>query len=83
MNERVTRADYPIWVKLSLIGVSGRNALWGYVVLSLLLGAAGAWAAFVDPRLWAAPALALAAIPYWLTIRWVDRHGSWDSDASR
>jgi hypothetical protein len=81
MEQRVARAQYPWWVKLSMMGVPGRGGLWGCVVLCLLLAIGGGYLSLVNAQYWLVTVLALAAaIPYWLTIRWVDRYGSWDGD---
>lgn len=67
-----------------MMGVPGRAGLWGFVVLCLLLGVGGVYVALRDAQYWLVTVLAFAAaIPYWLTIRWVDRYGSWDADERR
>ncbi len=73
----VPRRDYPWWVKLSMWGVPGRAGLWAFVALSLLCAAACVAYGFWDERFFAGGLFILSALPYWLTIRWVDRHGSW------
>jgi hypothetical protein len=50
---------------------------------SLLLSAGGVYLSLGDARLWPVSLFGFAAIPYWLTIRWVDRYGSWDGDRAR
>ncbi|HMI93156.1 MAG TPA: hypothetical protein VK509_17415 [Polyangiales bacterium] len=82
MDRRVSRSQYPLWVKASVWGVPGRAGLWGFVVFSLacaaLLLIRGAHTGrFLDLALM----MACAAAPYWLSIRWIDRHGSWDEEA--
>jgi hypothetical protein len=70
---------YPLWVKISLFGVPGRHGMWAFVVLSLALAIASAVYGFRDSRFfYASPAFLVAALLYWLAIRWVDRNGSWD-----
>jgi hypothetical protein len=78
VQQRVARKDYPWWVKLSLLGVPGRAGLWGCVALALGLGFTALYMAQRDGQLRPFVIVALAAIPYLLTIRWIDRHGSWD-----
>ena len=78
MEERVPRANYPWWVKLSLWGVPGRGGLWAYVVLSLVLAAGCVILGLRNPRFFAGGAFVLGALPYWMSIRWIDKHGSWD-----
>jgi hypothetical protein len=86
VNDRVPRELYPWWVKFSLLGVPGRRGQWFFVWLSL----ASAIACFAYGVLNAGRPLGilllligglgfpLAAAMYWLTIRWIDRRGSWD-----
>jgi hypothetical protein len=75
---RVPRESYPWWVKVSLWGVPGRVGLWSFVAISILAAAASIMYGFRDPRFFAGGALMLAALPYWRSIRWIDKHGSWD-----
>ena len=72
------RKDYPWWVKASMLGVPGRGGLWAFVVLSLAAAAACVAYGFWDRRFFIGGFFIFAALPYWLTIRWVDRHGSWE-----
>jgi hypothetical protein len=84
MADRVPREQYPWWVKFGLWGVPSRTGAWAFVGLSVLL-AVGCVAYAVlanDPRLYVGLLFLLAALAYWLAIRWVDRHGSWDRGAA-
>ena len=84
MAERIPREHYPWWVKFSLWGVPGREAAWAFVVLSIV-AAAGSTAYAVtmgDRRAFVGILFLLAALIYWLSIRWVDRHGSWQRERS-
>jgi len=81
MERRVAPKDYPWWVKLSMLGVPGRAGLWGSVAVSLLLSAGALYLSQSDARARPFTLIALAALPYWLSIRWVDRHGSWGGAA--
>jgi len=79
MDRRVSRSEYPLWVKASVWGIPGRGGVWAFVVFSLacaaLLLMRGAHTGrFLDVGF----LLACAAVPYWLSIRWIDRNGSWD-----
>ena len=79
MAERIPRSQYPFWVKLSIWGVPGRAGLWAFVMLSLACAIALFFYGLRSPLLLVlAPIMACAAVPYWLSIRWIDRHGSWD-----
>ena len=80
MEGRVPRANYPWWVKVGLWGVPGRGGLWAYVVICLFAGVASIAFGFRDSRFSIGGLFALGALPYWLTIRWMDRHGSWNDD---
>jgi hypothetical protein len=77
-EERVARANYPWWVKLSLLGVPGRGGLWAYVAICLAAGVGSVVFGLHDARFKIGGVFALGALPYWLSIRWIDRHGSWD-----
>jgi hypothetical protein len=80
MAEPIPRSRYPLWVKLSLLGVPGRRGLWAFVALSLAAAIACALYGFRDSRSFYLPApFVAAAFLYWSAIRWVDRHGSWDA----
>jgi hypothetical protein len=85
MHDPVPRERYPWWVKFSLIGVSGRGGQWIFVWLSLASAVAciaygllnldrtlGTFVLFIGGI-----GFPLAAAMYWLTIRWIDRHGTW------
>lgn len=78
----IPRERSPWWVKLGLWPWPSRAAVWAWVWISLLSAAAAcgfaAWAS--HPRWWAGLLFLVSALMYWLTIRWVDRHGSWQSD---
>ena len=79
MADRIDRDDYPWWVKLSLWGVpGGRAGQWFFVGLSIACALVGILLGFWDLRFFLGGLFLLSALMYWLTIRWVDRHGSWD-----
>jgi hypothetical protein len=81
MEERVPRSQYPWWVKVSIMGVPGRVGLWAFVALSLAVTIASAIYAFWDQRFfYVVIAGAFATLMYWLSIRWIDRHGSWEDN---
>ena len=79
--ERVPRIGYPWWVKLSLWGVPGRAGLWAFVALSVAASVGCVVYGFWDRRFFFVVGFLFSALMYWLSIRWVDRHGSWASDA--
>jgi hypothetical protein len=81
MGGRVSREEYPWWVKLGLWGVPGRAGAWAFVVVSVLLavGLAGYAVASGEGRFYAGLLFLPAAMAYWLALRWVDRNGSWET----
>ncbi len=81
MAERVARAHYPWWVKLSMWGVPRRGGLWAFVWLSVALAVGCVAYGFQDARFFPGALFLFAALMYWLAIRWVDRYGSWEADA--
>jgi len=64
-------------VRLGLWGIPGRGAAWSFVVLSLAIAAGGITYGFVNPLGFIGGLMVFAALWYYLSIRWVDRHGSW------
>jgi hypothetical protein len=80
MGERVPRDQYPWWVKVSLWGVPGRAGVWACFGLSVLAAVGCVTYAVLmnDPRLFSGLLFLFGAFMYWVTIRWVDEHGSWD-----
>jgi len=83
MAGRVPYEKYPWWVKVSLWGLPGRAYVLAFAWLSILLSA-GTCAYLIragHPQ-WSVGLLFLgAALLYWLSVRWVDRHGSWERGA--
>lgn len=76
------RRDYPWWVRVSMWGVPGRAGLWVFVGLSLAVAAGCVVYGFWDRRFFVLSGGGLlSALLYWLSIRWVDRHGSWSAKA--
>jgi len=76
--DRFEYREYPGWVKFSLLGFPCRAAQWFFFALSLAAALGlliyGQW----NPRAFYGSIVAImAALMYWLTIRWVDRHGTW------
>ena len=79
VRRRMSRSEYPLWVQASIWGVPGRGGLWAFVVFSLACAALLLVEGLRSGRfLDIAVLMALAAMPYWLAIRWIDRHGSWE-----
>jgi hypothetical protein len=81
MSDRVPRSEYPWWVKLSMWGVPGRWGLWMFVAISIAVAIGSVvYGVIWDLRYVVGVLFLFSALIYWLSIRWVDRHGSWDGD---
>jgi hypothetical protein len=75
---------YPWWVRFMLLEASSRRALkfWGGMYLVAAAASALFGVLFEDDPTFGlifAVVFVLLAVVHWLTIRWVDRHGSWSS----
>ena len=64
--------ERPLWVTVGLWGLSTRSVAWAFVVISVLvaMGSIVFWT-------WWGALVFLAALWYWLAIRWVDQNDSW------
>ncbi len=69
----------PWWVRFILWGLVTRSSVWACAWLCLVLALVSvAYAAMTGDRRWLIGGiLVFGAIGYCLSIRWVDRHGSW------
>ena len=85
MGQRIPPERYPWWVRFTLIGARTRERQWLFFWLSLLLAPISVYYALFLARtpgsltagLIGGIGLLIAALMYWLTIRWMDRHGTW------
>jgi hypothetical protein len=78
MTERsVSREEYPLWVRFGLWGLKGRRSVWAFSWLSIACATASVVYGFWDARFFVGSLFVVAALMYWLSIRWVDRHGQW------
>lgn len=83
MYDRVPPERYPWWIKFSLATGGSRNAQWLWVVVSGLLGVALLGLALFtndDERFWfvfGGGWLIAGAVLSLVTIRWMDRNGTW------
>jgi hypothetical protein len=73
----VDRRYWPPLVQLALLGIHSRGIAWVYVIVTLVLGAAGIVAGFVEPLGFLGGLMLFATLWYVLAIRWVDRNSSW------
>jgi hypothetical protein len=73
----VDRGTWPLMVRIGLWGLPSRGAAWCFFWLSVALGGACIAYGLVDRRFFVGGFLVFAALWYYLSIRWVDRHSSW------
>jgi hypothetical protein len=73
-NEKLER---PLWVKIGLWGLPRRASALFFFWLSIAITLGCVAYGFVNPRWFLGSGLILAALWYYLCIRWVDRHGEW------
>lgn len=80
MTEPIKRKDYPVWVSLSVMWLPTRSSVWAFVWISLALAAASVIFGVWNHYFFCGATFLVAALLYWLAIRWIDRYGSWDRD---
>ena len=73
----VDRNNWPIMVRLGLWSLPNRASAWAFFWLSLIIAAGCIAYGFVNPLGFIGGLLVFAALWYYLSIRWVDRHSSW------
>lgn len=73
----VDRSKWPMMVRLGLWGLSTRGAAWACFWLALAIAAGCVAYGFVEPRAFGGGLMVLAALWYYLAIRWVDQHSRW------
>lgn len=71
------RSKWPPMVRIGLWGVPNRTAAWAFAAGSLILALVCVAISFKDPRYIGGAALLFAALWYYLSIRWVDKHSHW------
>jgi hypothetical protein len=74
---KVDRSVWPFWVRIGLWGLPTRAAAWAFFWLSIAIAVGCVAYALVDRRYLVGGILALAALWYYLSIRWVDKHSRW------
>jgi hypothetical protein len=67
----------PLWVRIGLWGLPTRRWAWAFVWLSFAIAIGCVTYGFVDWRFALGGLMTLAALGYYLAIRWVDHHGGW------
>ena len=73
----VDRSKWPVMVQLGLWGLPSRWAAWGFFDLSVAVAVSCIAYGLVEPLFFVGGLLLFAALWYYLSIRWVDRHGTW------
>jgi hypothetical protein len=84
MCDGVERRRRPWWVRISLWGLSSRSSTWAcaWFCLALAIVSVAYAAMSADRRFLLGGIMAFGTIGYTLSIRWVDRHGTWVSERS-
>jgi hypothetical protein len=77
MGEDVSATRRPLWVRIGLWGLPTRRSAWVFVWLSFAIAIGCVAYGFVDRRFSVGGLMTLAALWYYLAIRWVDQHGGW------
>jgi len=72
MRRDASAVERPLWVAIGLWGLKTRAVAWAFVVLSILV--ATAWIMYWS---WSGALIYLAAVWYFLAIRWVDKNSAW------
>jgi hypothetical protein len=67
----------PLWVQVGLWGLPNRASAWAFFWLSLAVAVGCVAYGFVDWRFFFGGLIVFAALWYYASIRWVDRHGRW------
>ncbi|MCS7045984.1 MAG: hypothetical protein NZO58_06480 [Gemmataceae bacterium] len=75
---KADRSTWPLLVWIGLWGLPTRRWAWLFVWLSLGLSAGSVALGFFHPLAFVGALFVIAALWYYLAIRWVDKHSSWD-----
>ena len=75
---RVEQFRYPWWVTLGMLGLHNRASVVIFIWISFVLAAGSTLMGLWHPRFYYVCLLLIAALMYWLQMRWIDRHGTWD-----
>ena len=73
----VDRSKWPVMVQIGLWGLPNRSAAWVFFWLSIAIAVSCVAYGFVNPIACIGGLLVFAALWYFLSIRWVDQHGTW------
>ena len=87
MNDMPDFVDYPRepmaiprpwWVRVTMVGLKRRNAVLACGWFAVLVAFASLIAAIFSPIRLVGIGMLLAAWPYFATVRWMDKTGSWN-----
>ena len=73
----VDRGKWPVLVRVGLWGSPNRSVAWVYLWISVALAVGCVAYGFVNPRAFFGGLFVLAALWYFLSIRWVDQYSRW------
>lgn len=73
----VDRSLWPMMVQVALWGLPNRLAAWAFFWLSLGIAVGCVAYGSTNPRAFIGGLMVFASLWYFLSIRWVDQHGSW------
>ncbi|MEX1041168.1 MAG: hypothetical protein WDZ51_11080 [Pirellulaceae bacterium] len=73
------RADWPPIVRVGLYGLTSRNSAWTWFWVSVIFAVGSIAYGLVNPFALFGGVFLFASLWYYLSIRWVDRHSTWDS----
>ena len=71
------RENWPVMVQLGLWRLPTRASAWACFWFSMAVAVGSIAYGFIDPRFFFGTLIVFAALWYYLSIRWVDKHGRW------
>jgi hypothetical protein len=77
VDDKQPKIERPLWVKMGVWGLPNRASVWAFFWLSLILAGVCLVYSFWNIRALGGGLFLLAALWYYLTIRWIDRHDHW------
>ena len=73
----IDRGTWPAFVRLALAGITSRTMAWVCLWISVALAALSIAIGFKWPIAFTGGLMLLAALWYYLAIRWVDQNSRW------
>jgi hypothetical protein len=77
MEEKDKPLERPLFVRIALWGLVSRADAWFFLWLSAALALVCVALGFVNRYFFTGSVFLLAALWYYLSIRWMDRHDCW------